>query len=328
MGRAVLMPLINSSFALGHADECIRSFSNRDEGAIAAAELAYFQGRPEDALRLASPYVRSLDIGLRSSASLICIYANLPLGRTAQSRYVLDQLEEQLAKTSEQERPFAQFARDSALTLLHLGSGTHTAPSAVAQHLGEGTRLFYAYVRAHQAYLDGAYGYSLGIAEGAMAMATATYPIPLLYLSLVSCMSALSLKRIDYAKQLFRRAWELARPDDLIQGIAEHHGLLGGLIETCIKPNDPQLYRRIIDITYRFSAGWRRVHNPRSEEEIADNLTTTEFSIAMLLNRNWTIKEISAYLEVSENTVKTHAKSIYRKLGINSRKELSRFMLR
>ena len=63
-------------------------------------------------------------------------------------------------------------------------------------------------------------------------------------------------------------------------------------------------------------------------KEVADNLTTTEFSIAMLLNRGWTIKEIASFLGVSDNTVKTHTRRVYAKLGIESRRELTRFMLR
>ena len=48
----------------------------------------------------------------------------------------------------------------------------------------------------------------------------------------------------------------------------------------------------------------------------------------MLLNRGWTVREIATFLNVSENTVKTHARHVYAKLGIKNRRELSRFMLR
>ena len=48
----------------------------------------------------------------------------------------------------------------------------------------------------------------------------------------------------------------------------------------------------------------------------------------MLLNRGWTIKEIASFLGVSDNTVKTHTRRVYAKLGIEDRRELSRFMLR
>lgn len=330
-GEPILMPLISSSFPLGCAREHAESLSNPDARAIALSELAYFQGRPEDALALAKPYLESADVGLRSSACFISAYSCLPLGHIAKAREALAILERQAEGARGADIPTARFARDAALSLLHLDEGKRAptlAESTASARLSEGVRLFLAYVRAHQAYLRGDYGQSLGIVEGALSMASALFPVPALYLHLVGCMSAMSAKQVDYAKSLFAHAWDLAKPDRLIQGIAEHHGLLGGLIETCVKPVDPEAYRRIIDITYRFSAGWRRVHNPRMQEEVADNLTTTEFSIAMLLNRGWTIKEIASFLAVSDNTVKTHARHIYAKLGIKNRRELSRFMLR
>lgn len=48
-------------------------------------------------------------------------------------------------------------------------------------------------------------------------------------------------------------AWGDSRADDLIEGIGEHHGLLQGLIETCMRDDWPEDYKRIIEITYRFS---------------------------------------------------------------------------
>ena len=333
MSHSILMPLINSPFALGGAQACAESFADADERAIAMAELAYFQGRPEDAAALSRPYLESPDVALRSSACFIFAYASLPLGQVAQTRYALDVLERQAQTASEGSRPAAIFARDAAFSLLHLDVPDALAANDLSQkslmpRLGEGVKLFLSYVRAHQAYLAGDYAYSLGIAEGALGMATALRPIPALYLHLVCCMDAMSLKKVAYAKELFHRAWSLAAPDGLIQGLAEHHGLLGGLIETCIKPVDPVLYRRIIDITYRFSAGWRRVHNSRTGEDVADNLSTTEFSIAMLVNRGWSVREVADFLDISQNTVKTHLKGVYQKLGITSRKELASFMLR
>ena len=328
MPASACMPLINSAFEPGGARACALGIEDAAVRDIALSELAYFQGRPADALGHARPYLDSPDLGLKTSACLLSVYANLPLGQIPQARHALALLEAIDPKDDERAAAYAAFARSAARTLLHL-----EAPDAAPTHaqlalIGEGNRMFCLYVAAHRAYLQGEWGYALGLAEGALAMPADQHPIPQIYLHLVACMAAMSLKLIDRAKGHFARAWELSRPDGLIEGIAEHHGLLGGLIETLVKPADPDAYRSIIDITYRFSAGWRRVHNPRTGEDVADNLTTTEFSIAMLLNRGWTVREVAAFLDVSENTVKTHVKSIYRKLGISTRKELGRFMLK
>lgn len=110
-------------------------------------------------------------------------------------------------------------------------------------------------------------------------------------------------------------AWTLARPDDLIEGFGEHHGLMDGMLESAFKENWPEDLRRILDVTYRFSRGWRRIHNPDTGHEVADNLTTTEFAVAMLTAQGWTGREIAAHINVSPNTVKRHLAEIKKKLG-------------
>ena len=83
----------------------------------------------------------------------------------------------------------------------------------------------------------------------------------------------------------------------------------------------------MIDITYRFSAGWRRIHNPVTGHSVADDLSTTEFAIAMLAARDWTTQEIAEHMHISANTVKTHISETMRKLGVKSRKALKQYML-
>ena len=90
---------------------------------------------------------------------------------------------------------------------------------------------------AHALYLRGEYGRSLGMAENALIMKQGSYPISELFLHLAASMACMSLKDIDTAKTHFGVAWNIARPDGLIELIGEHHGLLQGLIEACLKRN-------------------------------------------------------------------------------------------
>ena len=99
------------------------------------------------------------------------------------------------------------------------------------------------------------------------------------------------------------------------------------MLEAVIKRKWPEDFKRIIDITYRFSAGWRSVHNPLTGHDVADDLTTTEFSIAMLAVRDWTTQEIADLLNISVNTVKTHISEAMRKLNVETRKDLKQYML-
>jgi LuxR family maltose regulon positive regulatory protein len=53
----------------------------------------------------------------------------------------------------------------------------------------------------------------------------------------------------------------------------------------------------------------------------ASSLTTAELRILPLLQTHLTFPEISTRLHLSRHTVKSHAISIYRKLGVSSRSE-------
>ena len=97
--------------------------------------------------------------------------------------------------------------------------------------LPSGLRSFAFYVQAHAVYLEGDYARSLGIAETALLGMEDLYPIPAIYLHLVAVMDLMSLRRTDEAHVHLLEAWDLARPDDLIEGFGEHHGLLGGCAE-------------------------------------------------------------------------------------------------
>lgn len=190
-----------------------------------------------------------------------------------------------------------------------------------------GGRAFALYVQAHYLYLKGEYAQSAGIVAATLAMGAASYPIPAIYLHLVAVMDYMSMKQSDQAEAHLLEAWELARPDDLIEGFGEHHGLLGAMLEAVIKPKWPKDFRRIINITYRFSSGWRRVHNPMTGHDVADDLTTTEFAIAMLAACGWTTQEIAKHLKISVNTAKIHISEAMRKLNVENRKDLKKYML-
>ena len=73
---------------------------------------------------------------------------------------------------------------------------------------------------AHALYLRGEYGRSLGMAENALIMKQGSYPISELFLHLAASMACMSLKDIDAAKAHFGAAWDIARPDGLIDSLA------------------------------------------------------------------------------------------------------------
>ena len=329
----VPMLLMSSAFPLGRCIEFIESIDDVPQKEMAYAEYYYFSGRHEKAVEYAEMYLNCEDIMLKLSASLIYTFANLSLDRIHSARFGLERLKEylkeaMLEETDKKTRACCVFVATAAHTLLHIPVGDLPPLAEYLSEFTKGMQLWGAYVLAHKAYLVKDYQRSLGIVQTCLMTCSKVYPIAMIYLNLVVAMDLMNLKETDKAKVYFMKAWEISRPDNLIEGIGEHHGLLQGLIETCMKKDYPEDYARIINITYKFSAGWRRIHNPDTNEDVADNLTTTEFTIAMLDNRGWTNKEISEYLEITPRTVKQHLTCVFNKLNIENRKQLKNFMLR
>ena len=58
------------------------------------------------------------------------------------------------------------------------------------------------------------------------------------------------------AQEEMLRSWELAKMDGFLEPFIEHHGLLRGLIEACIRNRDPEAYQRITEGVISFSRGW------------------------------------------------------------------------
>lgn len=326
-----LMPLMNTPFEPGQCMNTVLRMEDGPKKAIALSEYHYFSGKPEEAAREAELYLTYPDEDIRLSACLLYAYANLSVGQIHLARRALADVKQMLLANSNvtpEKRAAESFVAAAASVLLHL-----PLPEEIAQTqnflplLPLGLRAFALYVEAHYLYLQKEYEKSVGLVEATLAMGASEYPIPSVYLHLAAVMDYINLRKPQQAQRHLLEAWDLARPDDLIEGFGEHHGLLGGMLEAVIKPNWPEDFKRIIAITYRFSAGWRRVHNPDTGHDVADNLTTTEFAAAMLAARGWTNQEIGQHMNISPHTVKRYISTVLRKLNISHRQELKKYML-
>lgn len=328
---AGFMPLMNTPFSPGHCKEVIERMKAGPKKDIARAEYHYFSGQAEKAMQETEKYLTASDGAIRLSACWIFAYACLTMGRIDHARSALGEIKRILAsdgETTPSLRAIDAFAAFAAAVLLHLPLSEEMPPAGdFLPLLPPGVRAFALYMQAHYLYLKEEYGQSAGIVEATLAMGADAYPISAIYLHLVAVMDYMSLKQTDRAQAHLLTAWQIARPDDLIEGFGEHHGLLGAMLEATIKPNWPEDFKRIINITYRFSSGWRRVHNPITGHDVADDLTTTEFAIAMLAARNWSNPDIAQHLHISVATVKRHLSSAMQKLGVTRRGELQKYML-
>ena len=328
----IAMPLMNSAYPVGKCREFIEAIPDKDDRAIAWGEYYYYSGQAEQAARTMEPYQDSADPMLRNSANLVGFFANFARGETrlamcAFERLLADLQKDLRAQPTPLLHAIGALTVTTASVLLHLPVASDADLRQCISCLPDGMKLWACYLLAHKTYLEKNYSGSLAIAELALSMIPKLYPVPTIYVHLVAAMDLMSLKRVEEARQHVAQAWTLAQPDGLIEPFGEHHGLLQGMIESFFQKDDPEAFQKIIAITYSFSAGWRKIHNPISQHEVADNLTTTEFTIAMLYNRGWIAKEIAAYMNLSPRTITNIIQVIYQKLGISGKRELGQFML-
>lgn len=212
--------------------------------------------------------------------------------------------------------------------LLHLPTDGMPAFGEYSRMLPEGLRLFATYVMAHHTYLNGEIWSAYGMGKAALFMADRSYPISMTYIHCMMAVCAINRKHKQEAQEEMLRSWELAKMDGFLEPFIEHHGLLRGLIEACIRNRDPEAYQRITEGVISFSRGWMALHNPENRRKVTGELSTMEFSIAMLASGGWTNKEIGEHLGISINTVKHYLTDIFCKLNVKKRDELKKFMLK
>ena len=328
-----VLPLINTAFEPGNARKAAESFEDRDFREIAIAEFYYFTGQAQKCSDQVDIYIMSSRLELKLSACMLYVYSNLTLGNAKASERGLEIIRECLRKemaapTSERNTAYCVFAGYAGTVLLHLSTEELPDMKKYMSSLPQGLRFFAASVIAHALYLNGEYSRALGICDAALFSCKEIYPVGMIYLYCVIAMCEISLKNQAEAEKAILIAWKLAEKDELIEPFIELHGLLQGLLESCIRKENPEMYRKISDAVITFSRGWMAVHNPASDRPVTDALTTMEFSIAMLACRDWSNREIAEHMGVSLNTVKHYLTDIFNKLHVKKRDELKNFVLK
>ncbi len=329
--RRVAMPLLNTAFKIGTCMETISAIDDDDVRNIALAEYYYFSGQSERVAELVEPYLHHDDIALRVSACWVSLFANLVTQSTTRShealRIISDMVESLGDDTPEREKAYTVSVSTGASVLLHLPMPKILEPLKTYIHMmPAGLRLFVLYIEAHHAYLNRQYGVAVGIAETALALESEIYPIPTIYLHLIACVGYLNMKHPEIAKEHAIEAWEIAKGDGFIHPISELHGLMGGTLEATVKRLFPNDFKRIISLTNKYSQGWRTMHNRITGNNIAHDLTTTEYAAAMLAARGWTSREIADHMGISEYTARRYVSEAIQKLNVPNRKDLHKFL--
>lgn len=105
-----------------------------------------------------------------------------------------------------------------------------------------------------------------------------------------------------------------AQPDNLVLPFAENASHIMGMIKRVVqKSPGNEFYSRILALCQQYESNLSGTSYP------AVTLSQREVDILSLAALGLTRKELAARLYISEETVKTHFKNIYQKLGVNSK---------
>ncbi|MBE6578256.1 MAG: HTH domain-containing protein [Ruminococcaceae bacterium] len=325
--------LLNVEFKPGECLAYVESLTDEDEKKLAYAEYCYYRGKPEETIRIAENYIGHENPYLRTTACLMYTFANLSCGHIHMAKFSLDLLQQFFSKVDAvakipQIHSQKVWIGHAATTLLHLSDENVEPLEDWLRYLPGGMKMFACYIIAHKMVLENKFQGAHAVAKIVVELSPEHYTIPMIYCKIIDAVALMNLKRVEDAEKRFMVAWNLAAPDGFIEPFGEHYLMLQGIAERCLKNSQPEAYKKISDCAAVFSKHWRTLHNEMTGNNVSGDLTTTEFSIAMLYTRGWSAKEIAAHLDISVRTVYRHISNIYAVLGIRSVAELKEFVLK
>ncbi|MBQ7836198.1 MAG: helix-turn-helix domain-containing protein [Clostridia bacterium] len=326
------MHLLDSTHAPGDCLKHIYKIDDKDDRNVALGQYYFFSGESQKAVEILEPYLGSSDVALKYSASFFSMFSYVTTGQLHLAKYAMNSLYDQVKAGLHPLAPpelkaVCVFTGTACSVMFHLPTPPLPPLEEHVKYLNGGIKYWACYVLAHKAYNEKNYERCVAIADIALAMQSKQYVITSIYLHIVAAMGLINLKRVEDAKKHIMDAWSIAEPDNIVCPFGEHHPLLQGLIEVCFKKERPEEYDKMISIAQSFRSNWSKMGADSYDSEAANQLTATEFTVAMLYNRNWSAQEIAAHMNLSEHTVRGYIKNIYAKLSIKDKNGLKKYMI-
>jgi LuxR family maltose regulon positive regulatory protein len=123
---------------------------------------------------------------------------------------------------------------------------------------------------------------------------------------------------VERANDHLRAALVASQPERLIRSIIDPGSSVHRLLMSCTPDAELQPYVEELIAASSRTVAPRRSEIPRT---LVEPLTSREMTVLRYLSSRLTYEEIAAALYVSVNTLKSHVKSIYRKLDVVSRSD-------
>jgi LuxR family maltose regulon positive regulatory protein len=133
----------------------------------------------------------------------------------------------------------------------------------------------------------------------------------------VRALQALAAPTVDEALTLLSEALVLAEPEGYVRTFVDKGEPMADLLcQAAARGTAPAYAQRLLDAFSRAPAPPRPAMQP-----LIEPLSDREIEVLHLLAQHRTNQEIAQALVISVNTVKTHLKNIYGKLGVHDRRE-------
>jgi LuxR family maltose regulon positive regulatory protein len=177
----------------------------------------------------------------------------------------------------------------------------------------------------HTLYLlhKGEFARVIGIIEAKLSKESIVTPMNKMLLSLNLAVGYLQMGNHDRCVSLVQRTALMVLPDGLVFTFASFSWLLEGITDDIIKKEYPYLFNRFKETKERFGSGWTKLYKDILPEELPSNLTEREREVALLAADGLRNSEIAEKLFISESTVRTHMRTIFKKLEIDRRIKLA-----
>ncbi|MBR5410001.1 MAG: helix-turn-helix transcriptional regulator [Clostridia bacterium] len=325
------LTLATGHFEPGNAEAFCRAVENEDRRRLAEAELAYIRGESAQANEAFRALAETVSEDLMPTAILGSVLSSLAGGDLRD-----------LIQTYEFARSIQVSSLDGESELTRLGGAFMLyfnilirnlpaitfppfGPDAFSMPPSLVPLAFYIYT----SFLieTGDVGRAIGMAEGALVFMDRPCPVSEIYLSLIIARGYMLQKVWDKAEFYFKYAWNLAKPDRLYMPFAEHRGMLSGMLEKCLRYDEPQAYKKILELSNAYHKRWVFVHNELTGERISDALTAIEYNVASLAAKGLSNGEIADFLGITVNSVRAHLRNIFNKLGIGNRRALGDYVI-
>lgn len=322
--------LTTGNFQPGTAEDYCRTTEDAVRGNFGLAELTYYRGDPDAAFDQFEA-IRHAEEGFASVGAFLCRTLSALAAGNVYDVIETYRLAKDLHDAFDPEHPFKKM---SDFFLLYFNIIVNNVPAIDFPAYGisafsvpESLKPMAFYIYTNYLIETGDVGRAVGMAEGALLFMKKPAPVSEIYLSLVICSAYMARQNWEKAEYYFRYAWSLAKPDHLVMPFAEMRGKLYGMLEKCLRYEEPAAYKEISDLANRYHKSWVFIHNALTGERLADNLTAIEYNIASLACRNMTNQEIADFSGITVNSVRAHLRNIFNKLNVGCRKDLIKFVI-